>query len=198
MDLCEIIRTRRSIRRFKPELLGRDILVDLLQAGRSAPSAANRQPLEFVIVDDKDLAEKIFELLAWAGYIRPKRNPPKDKRPVAYIVVLRNSAISPEDWCISDAAAAIENILLAAWCKGIGSCWLSSVERDQARQILNIPEKLYVDSVIALGYPDENPVMEAAVGDSIEYYLDANDRLHVPKRPLKAVTHVNKYGTTLT
>jgi nitroreductase len=96
-----------------------------------------------------------------------------------------------------DAAAAIENIILTAWSKGIGSCWLGAIQRDNIRKILAVPENFQIDSVIALGYPDEKPVMEDAKNDSdegLKYYLDDNDKLHVPKRPLTKIGHLNRYG----
>jgi len=93
-----------------------------------------------------------------------------------------------------DAATAIENVLLAAQGRGIGSCWLGSIKREKLRKILEIPDKYDIDSVVALGYPDEQPVMEDCKGESIEYYLDDEDVLHVLKRQLRFITHMNKFG----
>jgi nitroreductase len=136
----------------------------------------------------------LFEHLAWAGYVKPKRNPPAGKQPVAYIVVLTDPAKSPERACLGDAAAAIENILLAAWSLEIGSCWLGAINRDEIKKLLAIRSELYIDSVLALGYPAENPIMEEAKAGSTQYYLDENDTLHVPKRPLSEIAHFNSYG----
>lgn len=197
MDFCELIKSRRSVRRFKPKTIDRNTLLDLLEAARSAPSAANRQPLEYVVVDQGDVREKIFEQLAWAGHVQPRRNPPKGKEPVAYIVVLINKNSAIANFGLADAAAAIENIMLAAWSEGIGSCWLGAIGRDNIREVLKVPESLEVNSVVALGYPDESPIMEDAEGetdDATKYYLDEEDRLHVPKKKLEAVTYFNKYG----
>ena len=171
------------------------LLVELVEAGRCAPSAANRQPLEFIIVNSEEQRSKIFAQLAWAGYVRPRRDPPAGKQPVAYIIVLVNRERALAKFGSVDAAAAIENILLAAQGNQIGSCWLGSINRDKIRQILNIPDKYDIDSVVALGYPDEQPIMEDCKGDSIEYYLDDKDTLHVPKRPLPSITHMNKFGS---
>jgi hypothetical protein len=87
------------------------------------------------------------------------------------------------DHCHHDAGAAIENLLLAAWEKGLGGCWIASIDRDRLRTILNVPEHLDIDSVISLGYPAEQPVGEEMT-DSVKYYLDDDDTLHVPKRRL--------------
>ena len=194
MDFDEMIKSRRSVRRFRAERIPQQILMDLVDAGRSAPSGANRQPLEYIIVDDADLCEKLFGQLKWAGYVRPRRNPPAGKRPVAYIVVLSRAGVSSEKLATADAGAAIENILLSAWSKGIGSCWIDSANRENIKNFLNIGNDRAINSVIALGYPDEHPVMEDTVGDSIEYYLDDSDVLHVPKRHLEKIVHINGIG----
>ncbi len=201
MDFYEIVRTRRSIRRFKPEQIDKQILMMLLEAARCAPSAANKQPLEYVIIEKIQLTEKLFEQLSWAGDVRPKRNPPPGNRPVAYIVVLVDTQRALGDFGKVDAAAAIENIILTAWSKRIGSCWLGAIQRENIRQLLAVPEHLKIDSVIALGYPDEQPIMEDAKDESdegLKYYLDDSDTLHVPKRPLTSLGHLNRYGTAVT
>lgn len=191
MSLYDLIISRRSIRQFKQEPVSRDILQKFINASRLAPSAANRQPLEFVIVDEEKIRKEVFTCLKWAAYIAPEGNPKPGHEPVAYIVVLVNSEIREKgfEW---DVGAAIENMILAALEKGIGSCWLLSVDREKLREILNIPENYKIDSVLALGYPDENPVIED-MKDSIKYWKDQAEQLHVPKRKLEDVIHFNKF-----
>ena len=169
------------------------MLFEVVEAGRVAPSASNGQPLEYVVVCEKRVVDKVFEQLGWGAYVEPRRNPPDGRKPVAYIVVLINSEWELGRFGVVDAAASIENMLLAAWNQGIGSCWLASVKREKTAEILGLPGHLRIDSVIALGYPDENPVMEDCKSESIEYYLDDNDRLHVPKRRMENIMHSNKY-----
>ena len=197
MDIWEAIKRRRSVRWFRQEAISRETLLELIEAARCAPSAANRQPLEFVIVDNDQQRTQVFAQLAWAAYVQPRRDPPAGNRPVSYIIVLVSKERALADFGPVDAAAAIENILLAAQGQGIGSCWLGSIKRDKIREILEIPDKYDIDSVIALGYPDEQPVMEDCKGESIEYYLDDNDVLHIPKRPLQSITHMNNFGTLI-
>jgi nitroreductase len=192
MDIISLIKSRRSIRRFSQEKLDRNLLIELVESARCAPAGANVQSLEYIIVDEPKTREKLFDALAWAGHVKPKRNPAPGQRPVAYIVVLNDTKIKKD--ASVDAAAAIENILLAAWGKGVGSCWLGLIDREKILQILNIAPKYYVDSVAALGKPAEKPVMEDAVGEDTKYYLDDKDVLHVPKRPLKKILHFNKFG----
>lgn len=194
MDVFEAIKSRRSIRFFKQTPIPEDTILKLIEAARCAPSAANRQPLEYILVTGKDQNNEVFDQLGWAAYVRPKRNPPADKRPVAYIIVIINKHRALTKFGPVDAAAAIENILLAARALEIGTCWVGSVNKEKLGSLIDLPDDHQIDSVIALGYPDEEPLMEDCKTDSIEYYLDEEDRLHVPKRPLSSVIHFDKYA----
>lgn len=191
MKLYEAILSRRSIRQFKSQAVSREILEKLVNAARLAPSAANIQPLEFLVVDEEEVRRKIFSCLRWAAYIAPQGNPRPGHEPMAYIVILVNTGIKEKGYEY-DAGAAIENMILAAWDQGIGSCWLLSVERDKIQDVLKIPETHKIDSVLALGYPDEEPAVEV-MEDSIKYWKDSTGRLHVPKRKLEDIIHFNKF-----
>ena len=96
MDIYEVIKKRRSIRRFKQDEIPLGILEKLVDAARFAPSGGNIQPWEFIIVNDKELLDKVFETLAWAGYIAPEGTPPEGKRPTAYICLLYTSDAADE------------------------------------------------------------------------------------------------------
>ncbi|MCK4326115.1 nitroreductase family protein [bacterium] len=191
MKVYEAICKRRTIRRFSQEPVPKEILEKLIKAARLAPSAANLQPCEYVVVDEPGLIEQVFKTLRWAGYIVPRGDPPEGERPVAYIVVLLNKE-KVKAGGERDAAASIGNIVLAALEEGIGSCWLGSIERETLRGILNIPNRCDIDSVVALGYPKESPVVEE-MKDSIKYWKDDKNILHVPKRRLQDILHWNKY-----
>jgi nitroreductase len=191
MSFYNLILSRRSIRQFKPEPVSREILEKLVNAARLAPSAANTQPLEYIVVDDKELKQKLFSCLKWAAYISPKGDPRPGHEPAAYIVVLVNSSLKEKGY-EHDVGAAAENIILAAWEQRIGSCWIISVEREKAQEILKIPGAYKIDSVIALGFPDEKPVLEE-MKDSVRYWKDEEGRLHVPKRGLKDIIHFNGF-----
>ena len=191
MSLYDLIVSRRSIRQFKPEPISQEILRDVVNAGRLAPSAANRQPLEFIVVDEESIRKQLFPCLKWAGYIAPEGNPKPGHEPQAYVVVLVNTEIREKgfEW---DSGAAIENMILAAWEKGIGSCWIISVDKDRVKTLLNVPATYKVDSVIAFGYPAEAPVIED-FEDSVKYWKDEQSCLHVPKRKLADVIHFNEF-----
>jgi nitroreductase len=191
MSLYDLIISRRSIRQFKPVPISRNILVRTVNAGRLAPSAANLQPLEFIVVDEEALRPKVFPCLKWAAYIAPQGDPKPGQEPQAYIMILVNTRVREKgfEW---DVGAAVENMILAAREEGIGTCWLLSVNRESLRSLLRIPEHFRIDSVLALGYPAESPVIEE-MKDSIEYWKDQKGRLHVPKRRLEDVIHYNTF-----
>jgi len=186
-----LIAKRRTIRSFKPEPVAGELLERLVDAGRLAPSAANLQPLEFIVVDEAGLKAEIFSCLKWAAYIAPAGDPQPGKEPAAYIVTLANSKVR-EKMFEYDIGAAMENMTLAALAEGVGSCWMLSIDRDKLRAALGVPEEYRIDSVLALGYPAEEPAAEV-MGESCRYWKDAAGRLHVPKRALASVIHRNRF-----
>lgn len=192
MSIYETILKRRSIRRFKNIEIPYEILEKCVNAARLAPSAKNLQPWEFIIVDKEDLRRQVFGTLSWAGYISPRGNPPPGEEPKAYIVILINKNINSE-YFEYDAGIVAGYITLVALEHGIGTCCLRSINRDKLKQILNVPDTHLITLVVALGYPNESPVMEEFSG-SIKYWKDEQGTLHVPKRKLADIRHHNSYG----
>jgi len=192
MKAIDLILSRRTVRQFKPFPIERSLLEKTVDAGRLAPSAANLQPLEFVIVDEGSVRQAVFPCLRWAAYISPRGNPLPGQEPMAYIIILVNLSVREKGFEY-DVGAAMENMILAAREEGLGSCWLISIDREKLTAILNVPTGYRVDSVLALGYPAESPVAEEAT-DSIKYWQDKEGVLHVPKRPLKSVLHFNRFS----
>ncbi|HRR96152.1 MAG TPA: nitroreductase family protein [Candidatus Ratteibacteria bacterium] len=191
MDIYEVIKKRRTIRRFEQKPISNELLIKFIDMARLAPSASNLQPLEYIIINKREVVDKIFSNLAWAGYLGEKGQPPEGKRPVSYIVVIANKQINVLKYKL-ECGAAIENILLCATYEGIGTCWIGSVNRKQVRKILQIPGNYIIDSVIALGYPAEKSVIEEFNG-SVKYWKDEQEIMHVPKRNLKDIIHLNKF-----
>jgi len=189
IDVYNAILSRRSIRRFQQKSIEIKLLKKFVNAARLAPSAANLQPLEFFVVNDKKLCSEIFETIGWAGYLKDW-SPDKDEQPAAYIVILTRE--TKNQWYIRDASLASENIVLIAESEGIGSCILLNINKDRIRRILEIPKSLEIDSIIALGYKAEKCVVED-IKDSVEYWRDKNQILHVPKRKIENIIHVNKF-----
>jgi nitroreductase len=181
---------RRTIRRFKQIPIPRAILKKLVNAARLAPSAANLQSLEYLIIDSPEVRDKLFPYLKWANYIAPRGTPPEGKRPVAYVVVLVNQKKELPAYSAYDAGAAIENLILTAWEIGIGVCWIKALDKEKIFRFLKLPKNLKLDSVLALGYCAEMPKPETLT-KSLKYWQDFRGRLHVPKRRLTDIMHIN-------
>lgn len=191
MSSYELMLSRRSIRQFKPDPVSRDILKRLVNSARLAPSGANLQPLEFVVVDDEELRKKLFPCLKWAAYIAPEGNPKPGCEPTAYVIILVNEDVRKSGF-ERDVGAAVENMILTAWEERVGSCWIASADTDKIQKMLKIPENYKVDSVLSLGYPNEEPKIEE-MKDSVKYWKDSKGCLHVPKRKLDDVLHFNRF-----
>jgi nitroreductase len=182
---------RRTIRKFKPDPVPRELLERLVNAARLAPSAANVQPLEFIVVDGAAARAEVFPLLKWAAYIAPAGDPGPGEEPSAYVVTLVNSKLR-EKMFEYDVGAAMESMILVALSEGVGACWMLSIDRDKLRAALGVPDDYRIDSVLALGYPAEEPAAEV-MGESCRYWKDGAGRLHVPKRALAAVAHFDRF-----
>ncbi len=191
MGIYEAAISRRSIRLFKDMPISREILERCVNAARLAPSASNMQPLEYIAIDDDQLLPQVFSTLKWAAYISPVGNPPQGRRPKAYIIILKNRDIGVPS-SVYDVGTAMENIILVALEEGIGSCPVASVDRDKLRQTLAIPSGYEIPLVLALGYPDESPIVESFDG-SVKYWKDQDGVLHVPKKKLEIVLHWNSF-----
>lgn len=163
MGIYEAAISRRSIRRFKDMPISREILERCINAARLAPSASNLQPLEYIAIDDDQLLPQVFSTLKWAAYISPAGNPPQGRRPKAYIIILRNRDIGVSS-SVYNVGTAMENIILVALEESVSSCPVASVDRDKLRQTLDIPDVYEIPLVLALGYPDESPIVESFDG----------------------------------
>lgn len=183
MDLEESIYKRRTIRRFKPDLIPLKTLRKLVDYARVAPVARNIQALEYIIVNNVEMKEKLFPLVRWANSLpEDQRTPEKGREPTAYILVLVNKKIK-NAFVDFDVGAAVENILLGAISFGIGTCWMAAIDYKRIRDLFEIPEDYDLKQVISLGYSDEESVMEP-YKDKYTYWKDSEGKMHVPKRSL--------------
>lgn len=189
MSVYETIYKRRTIRKFKQDIIPVEKLKKLVDAARVAPQGGNVQALKYVVINDKELIEPIFKTTAWAGYIRPDGDPKEGEKPTAYILILGDTEIKKEGFDI-DAGAAVENLLLTAVEEGLGAAWLGAIDRKKIKDLLEIPDKYVLHTLVALGYPNETPVIEDAE-KCIKYYKDENGVLHVPKRKLESIIFFN-------
>jgi nitroreductase len=183
----DLILNNRSYRRFDPSVrVERETLRELVDLARLSPSAANAQPLKFLLSCEAEQNERIFARLAWAGYLRDWPGPEEGERPAAYIVILGDTRLKPEFGV--DPGIVAQSMLLGAVERGLGGCILASVKRAELAQDLDLPEYFQILLVIALGAPVEQVVLEpmGAEGD-IQYWRDEQGVHHVPKRALDDV-----------
>ncbi|HSO63132.1 MAG TPA: nitroreductase family protein [Desulfobacterales bacterium] len=192
MEVKTAIHTRRSVRKYKSTPVPKELVLELLEAANLAPSATNRQPWEFVVVHrsyldrlEEVLKEAFSERVASVSEDVMRRaikdlSLPEDDSgdrlkglgtfyrtlggaPIAIGVCLPREK-DPWVWKnnISDAAAAIENLLLAAWDKGLGTCWMTGPLKGRADVIaasLAVPQDRELVAIVTLGYPDHQPAM---------------------------------------
>jgi nitroreductase len=167
MDLFNAIQARRSVRKFRPDPVPRSDLEKLVAAGIEAPSGANAQLRQYVIVDDPAVMDALRQA---SGAI--------DGAPAAIVVLIEPAETPYGPFWVQDASAAIENMLLAAVAMGYASCWVEGqVRRHEPalREALGVPQALRVWAILPIGKPAAHPARPA-------------------KSRLPDVTHYNRFG----
>jgi len=174
IDAIDAIYKRRSIRNYLDKDVDQDTIITLLKAATAAPSAANYQPWEFIVVSEKEKLDELREELVFARY----------NAPVA-IVVCGNMKLAlkgpdKEMW-VQDCSAAIENILIAATSLELGSVWIGVYPVENRvkliKKIFNIPEHVIPLSVIYIGYAAATPEARTQYNESRVYWQE-----YEPKR----------------
>lgn len=186
-NLMELLKTRRTYRRFEQREISQEIIDEILTAARLASSAANRQPLSYIVVKDADKVAEVFSHTKWAGALPPEQGQPREgERPVLFIAVVENTDINPD--CDTDAGLAISNMTLAAWNRGVGSCMIGSCNKPVLAQMFGLTQKQVLHTVVAFGYPSHvSHIVDMEDPAQFKYYLDENRDYCVPKRKLSDV-----------
>jgi nitroreductase len=183
----DLVLANRSYRRFQQShAIDAATLRELVELATLCPSSGNLQPLRYVLSCDPDKNAKIFQYLAWAGYLSDWPGPTLGERPSAYVVIVGDTQACHTVNC--DHGIAAQTILLGAVEKGLGGCIIGSIQREGLRKVLDLPDRYQILLVIALGKPAEKIVLEpvASEGD-IKYYRDNSGFHHVPKRSVDQV-----------
>lgn len=168
MDALQAIFDRRSIRKYKSEPIPTEDLRQILEAGRQAPSAANRQSWHFVIVGDSEQKQRVAQACNNQMWMAD----------AAYIIVAAGLPEVSSRWYKVDVAIAMENMVLAARSLGYGTCWIGAFNPDQVKAVCDLPGNAEVVVCSPLGVPDISPV--------------ARER-----KPWDEVFSVDRYGQTL-
>lgn len=187
MTLRELVSRTRSYRRFyENHALSLATLEEMVDTARLTASAANLQPLRFILSVDQEMNTRIFPLLAWAAYLKDWDGPESGERPAGYIVLAADAKhLKTAAW---DMGIAAQTILLGGMEHGIGGCMIGSVQKKELATLLAIPEGFEILLVIALGRPKEKVVLEqmGPEGD-VRYWRDEKGVHHVPKRDLDSI-----------
>ena len=147
----DVILTRRSIRKYKPLKIEREKILQILNAAMYAPSAVNKQPWHFIVVDDRDVMLKIMEIHRSSKMLETASH--------AILVCGDEHLQHDAGYWIADCGAATQNILLAARSLALGSCWIGMYPRESRMkavgELFNLPEHVKPFALVSLGYPDE-------------------------------------------
>ena len=146
MSFIDIVLSRRSIRRYEKQDIPKDVLDKILEAGRQAPSAGNKQPWRFIVLTDYDIKEKLSHG-RWNTFVKDST-----------FTVVGCGYIGDEygrKWSTVDTSIALQNMVIAAWGLGIGSCWIGDFQEAEVKRLLNIPEDRKVIALVTFGYPAE-------------------------------------------
>lgn len=150
LDFSEVIKTRRSIRRYKPDPVPDEMVRQLIDIPRHAPSADNTQPWEFIIVKDRQLKKRLSQTYAWSHFIKDAS---------LCIVALGNQGRSPSYFAI-DTTCAIQNLLRATHWLGLGACWVAVYDPYNPSYEKHVRAVKYTFApqsyrMIPIGYPND-------------------------------------------
>jgi coenzyme F420-0:L-glutamate ligase/coenzyme F420-1:gamma-L-glutamate ligase len=182
IDLFDVVKQRRSIRKYLPKPVQKEVILEVLMAAGCAPSAHNSQPWRFIILQDDPVKRKLAEAMAKAWEKDLQRDGLKvesDKRmerverfataPVLILACLTTvdlrkfpdfkRQLCERDLAVQSFGAALQNLLLAAHAKGLGACWFCAPAfcKETVRTILKIPDSVEPQAFVAIGYPAEKP-----------------------------------------
>jgi nitroreductase len=146
VDVLRAIATKRAVRRFAERPLAEEDLRRILDAGRRAGSSKNKQRWDFVVVRERERLRELAAVGPWGGHLAGAA--------LAIALVTpdpRAAGASPS--VMFDLGQAAENMMLAAWGLGIGTCPVTVYERDLARQLLGYPPDRHCEYLLSVGYP---------------------------------------------
>jgi len=159
----EVLRNRRSIRSYTRQPVAREVIEEIVDCAHLAPTAMNEQPWDFVVVTGREQLEEIPRMLGHAEFVAAAA--------FAVLVFARGTAYAVEDCC-----AATENLLIAAYAHGLGSCWVAGHQQPYGPIVagaFGVPQDRQLVSIVSFGYPAETPQEE--------------------KRPLSEVIHWERF-----
>ena len=167
MKCIDQILSRRSVRRFKTEAVSEDVLNNILEAGRLAPSATNNQPWHFVVARDN----KGKDACDFQGFNRWVME-------ASFVIVgfYRSSEVIIEKQSLMDVTIALHNMVVAGWVQGVASCWMGAFDEIKLRNTLELPSDAKIVGAVAFGIADQIPKQ-------------------LPKKQLNQIVYFDKWKT---
>lgn len=186
MDFENLVLRTRSYRRFEQgETVSVEELERLVNLARLTASAANRQPLKYLIYNSAEDCKSIFPSVMWAGYLPHWDGPAEGERPSAYIIIVGDTLITKQFGV--DPGIVAQTIMLGATERGLGGCMIASFKKGEIREFARLSERYEILLVLALGKPAERVTLESVKDDNIKYWRDEQGVHHVPKRSLEDI-----------
>lgn len=151
MDIIDIIKTRRSVRKFTTGTVPEELIEKILEAGRWAPSGLNNQPWSFAVIKDSGLKEEISKLTRYGNTVLGAQ--------VLIAVFLDTNKSYHREKDLQGTGACLQNMLLEIHSLGLGAVWLGEIikSNEEIKSLLGLGRELELMAVIALGHPDEKP-----------------------------------------
>ena len=141
------IQNRRSVREYIPDAVPKEYIIEIIKAGQFAPSARHNQAVEFVVVENQETKDKVFEIVG-QEFVKE-----------AKVLIIPVSDTTKSDFTIQDLSVASENMFLQATALELGTVWknLQAEKEDKLKNLLGIPERYKAINIIPVGYPKEKP-----------------------------------------
>lgn len=186
MNFENLVLQTRSYRRFdQSEAIEWGELERLVNLARLTASAANRQPLKYLLFNSPEDCKSIFPSVMWAGYLPHWDGPAEGERPSAYIIIAGDTMIT-KDFGV-DPGIVAQTIMLGATERGLGGCMIASFKKKEIREFTQLSERYDILLVLALGKPAERVTLEDVTDNNIKYWRDKEGVHHVPKRSIKDI-----------
>lgn len=152
-SLLDLFRSRRSIRQYRPDPVPDELLDQVLEAGRWAPSASNRQPWDFIVIRDETVRREVakhaaYFLIKWAHV---------EQAPVLIVLCGNSSNRIYNQFLHEDIGLAGGQMMLQAKALGLGTCWLGGLDRKAMGDVIKLPENIQIIGLLTVGFPAEDP-----------------------------------------
>jgi nitroreductase len=148
VDILTLLKSRRSVRVYQDKPVPQDLLLQILEAGRWAPTGANLQPWHFIVVTDPETRKEIGKVARFF-FIKSSH---AEKAP---LVLILGFDTQKGKYGRYDVTLAGGNMMTMATSLGLGTCWIGAFDESKVKEILEIPKNIEVIGLITLGYPDE-------------------------------------------